>query len=114
MSTDAVTGERLFCVVAGSVERPEVPNMEKLCKRIRSTVQTSGERRGWAGRVYPVRACVRSVAVNVKVFESARLYRAGREDERARQVQCVISLSPTQRKRVVVIGVVGIDMYTNY
>ncbi|CAM9971824.1 unnamed protein product, partial [Laminaria digitata] len=41
-TTDAVTGERIFCVVAGSVERPEVPNMEKLCKRIRSTVKTSG------------------------------------------------------------------------
>ena len=45
-TTDAVTGERIFCVVAGSVERPEVPNMEKLCKRIRSTVKTSGETHG--------------------------------------------------------------------
>ncbi|CAM9314654.1 unnamed protein product [Ectocarpus sp. 6 AP-2014] len=41
-STDPATGERLFCVVSGSIERPEVPDMEKLCKRIRSTVKTSG------------------------------------------------------------------------
>lgn len=39
---DPETGERLFVVVAGSIERPEVPDMEKLCKRIRSTVETSG------------------------------------------------------------------------
>lgn len=38
------TGDRLYCVVAGSIERPEVPDMEKLCKRIRSTVKTSGEK----------------------------------------------------------------------
>ncbi|CAM9283446.1 unnamed protein product [Pylaiella littoralis] len=42
MTTDPSTGERLFAVVAKSIERPEVPDMEKLCKRIRSTANMSG------------------------------------------------------------------------
>ncbi|CAM9931026.1 unnamed protein product [Ascophyllum nodosum] len=41
-TTDPDSGERLFAVVAGSIERPEVPDMESLCKRIRSKVKTSG------------------------------------------------------------------------
>lgn len=40
--TDQSTGERLFCIVAKSVERPEVPDMQKLCKRIRATADVSG------------------------------------------------------------------------
>lgn len=43
-TTDPDTGERLFAIVAGSIERPEVPDMENLCKRIRSKVKTSGVR----------------------------------------------------------------------
>lgn len=42
-ATDPKTGERLYIVAARSVERPEVPDMEKLCRRIRSTVMTSGD-----------------------------------------------------------------------
>lgn len=40
--TDPETGERLFCVVSKSIERPEVPDMQKLCKRIRATADVSG------------------------------------------------------------------------
>eukprot|EP00752_Nemacystus_decipiens_P011149 g9905.t1 len=39
---DPSTGERLFCLVSKSVERPEVPDMQKLCKRIRATADVSG------------------------------------------------------------------------
>ena len=42
MMTDPSTGERLFCLVSKSVERPEVPDMQKLCKRIRATADVSG------------------------------------------------------------------------
>lgn len=50
-TTDPDTGERLFAVVAGSIERPEVPDMENLCKRIRSKVKTSGVIQLFACRV---------------------------------------------------------------
>lgn len=42
------TGERLFCLVSKSVERPEVPDMQKLSKRIRATADVSGRLRSEA------------------------------------------------------------------